>query len=400
MAEENKFRSLQEVKRYLDQQAQQLRDDFQIVDQNIKQLTAMAKPTRVEAIEIKVLELNDSGKPSGKRRRTINTDFPVVKVPNKANLTKNYREAEKLSQQYKALVQNENDVRMTFRNASNPNFLSLMSNFTKLKSDIEKKLRELFKALSAVAEGHAPKEYKKFLAGLVDELNENQHIDCDSISNFTYVGLNRAGDLLFAGYIVLANAVSDEGKSVPHLYVVVRWAVSGETAGDVDVFVEHDFVEPGLLTGGIVVENLGEAVKAITNQLSLEGFSSQIGNLPVSMQLKDPERLNKDAFNASGKVKSIQVGQDEITFKLVHGVSAREVEEISNQLFQEMRSILKNKRTAKLRMRRGKDQIEFFISNLDHSNGITPQDLEFLREKYSLSDQVMRKISNEINNGG
>ena len=392
-----KFRSLQEVKKYLDEQAAQLREDFQLIDQNIKQLTSMCKPpSKVTALEIKVLDFSGDG---AKRRKTINTNFPIVKVPNKDKLTKNYREAEKLSQQYKALTQTENYVRMTFRNATNSNFQALMSNFTKLKADIEKKLRELFKALNAVAEGHAPVEYKKFLAGLVLELNESQHIECDGINSFTYVGLTKTGDLIFAGYIVLANAVSDEGKMVPHLYIAIRWTVSGEDAGVVDVFVEHDFVEPGLLTGGIVVENLKDATKAITNQLALEGFSSQIGNLPVKMQLKDPDRLNRDAFNGSGRVKSITVGEDMITFNLVQGVPKREFDEISNHLYVELKSVLKNKRSAKLRMRPGKDKIEFFITNLDQASGITPHDLEFLQEKYKLSDQAIRKVANEINNG-
>ena len=398
----NKFRSLQEVKRYLDEQTQKLREHFQVIDFNISQLSAMLKPVRLKALEIKVMDFSGDSAHGGKpvKRKTINTDFPIVKVPNKTQLIKNYREAEKLSQQYKSLVQNEAEVRMTFRNATNVNFQSLMSNFTKLKNDIEKKLRELFKVLNNIAEGHAPKEYKNFVKGLADELNDEQHIECDNISNFTYVGVTTVGDLLFAGYIVLTNAMSDEGKLIPHLYIAVRWVVSGEDSGKVDIFVEHDFVEPSLLSGGMVVENLKDAVKVITNQLSLEGFSSQIGNLPIKMQLKDPSRLNKEAFSAGSRVKSIDVDHEHITFNLVKGISASELEEISNQLFVELKSILRNKRNAKLRMRRNIGKIEFFISNLDQSSGVTPYDLEFLKEKYKLSDQVLRKVANEINNGG
>lgn len=401
MDEPKKFRSLQEVKRYLDEQTKQLNEEFQVIDHNIKRLTAMAVPSEIRALEIKVMDFS-GGDSGGKRRRTISTDFPVVEVPDKANLTKNYRHAEKLSQQYRALVQSENEVRMTFRDATNSNFLKLMSTFTKLKSDLEKKLRELFVALNKVAEGHAPKEYKKFLAGLVEELNENQHIECSSISSFTYVGLTKdTDDLIFAGYIVLKDAISDEAKQVPHLYIAIRWIVSGESAGDVDVFVEHDFVEPGLLTGGLVVENLREAVKAITNQLALEGFSSQIGNLPISMHFKDPSRLNREALNPRGLVISLKVSENTMVFHLKRA-SKEEVDEIANQLYGELKTMLKSKRNAKMRMRvsPNNDFVEFFVSNLDQSNGITPHDLEFLKEKYRLSDQVLRKVANEINNGG
>ncbi len=402
MADANmKFRSLQEVKRYLEQQTLQLKEDFALVDNSLKQLQAMAVRANkmVKALEIKVMDISGDGKP--KKRRTIDTEFPVVKVPNKDVLQKNYREAEKLSQQYKALVQNETEVKMTFRDATNANFIGLMSQFTKLKSDIENKLRQLFKALNEVAEGHAPKEYKAFVKGLADELNEHQHIECDGLSSFTYVGLTKTDDLIFAGYIVLKNAVSDEGKLVPHLYITVRWVVSGDDAGTVAIYVEHDFVEPGLLTGGLVVQNLRDAVKAITNQLALEGFSSQIGNLPVNMQLKDPSRLNRDALNPRGLVKSIKVEEDTITFNLTHS-DPKIIDEIAGQLYTELKSMLRNKRTAKLRMRIGsnKDFIQFFISNLDQTTGITPHDLEFLQDKYGLSDQALRRVANEINNGG
>lgn len=398
-----KFRSLQEVKRYLDEQSQQLKEDFAVVDLGLKKLQGMAakalKAQKIQALEIKVMDFSGDGKP--KKRRTIDTNFPVVDVPNKEVLQKNYREAEKLSQQYKALVQNETEVRMTFRNATNANFTALMSNFTKLKADIEKKLRELFTALSQVAEGHAPKEYKAFVKGLADELNEKQHLDCESTSSFTYVGLTKTNELIFAGYIVLKNAVSDEGKLVPHLYVAVRWVVSGEDAGTVAIYVEHDFVEPGLLTGGLVVNSLKDAVRAIVNQLALEGFSSQIGNLPINMQLKDPGRLNRDALNPRGLVKTIEVEEDTIIFHLNnHDIEI--AKEIGNQLYLELKSMLRNKRTAKLRMSFAPsgDSIKFTISNLDNSSGISPHDLDFLKDKYGLSDQTLRRVANEINNGG
>jgi hypothetical protein len=387
-----KFRSVQEVQRYLKQQEDQLRLDFQLIDQNMKELTGMVKAAELRAIEVKVLDFSGNGK---KRKRSINVDFPVVDVPNKDKLEKNYRQAEQLSQQYKALVQTENDVKMTFRGATNPNFTQLMSNFTKLKADIEKKLKELFTKLSQVADGHAPKEYKAFLANLADDLNSNQHIECDSINTFTYVALGKTGELMFAGYIVLVNAVSDEGKTVPHLYVTVRWTVGG----DVEVFVEHDFTEPTLLNGGSIVENTKEATKAIVTQLSLEGFSSQIGNLPLSMQMREPSGgLSKDAFSAAPFVDTIEAHKEELIFNLKPGLSTKQIDEIKMGLYLEVKTLLKNKRNAKLKMRTTGDSIEFTVSNLDQS-GVTPYDLEFLQEKYKLNDSQIRKIANEISNG-
>lgn len=389
----SKFRSLQEVQRYLKEQENQLRLDFQLVDQNIKELNSMLRAAELRAVEFQILDFSGSDKP--KKKRSINVDFPVVKVPNKEKLEKNYRQAEQLSQQYKALVQAENEVKMTFRGATNTNFVQLMGNFTKLKADIEAKLKELFTKLSQVAEGHAPKEYKKFLANLADELNKNQHIECDSINTFSYVALNKEGQLVFAGYIVLVNAVSDEGKTVPHLYVTLRWTVGG----DVEVFVEHEFVEPTLLSGGSIVENTKEATKAIVTQLRLEGFSSQLGNLPINMQLRDPlGGLSREAFSAAPFVESVEAHPEELIFNLKRGLSQKQIDQIKLSLFQEVKSLVKNKRSSKLKMRSDGNAIEFTVTNLDQS-GVTPYDLEFLQDKYKLNDTQIRKIANEINNG-
>jgi hypothetical protein len=391
MTSPTKFRSIQEVQRYLDEQATQIRQEMKLVDLNIKELTAMALRA---STTVKIMDISGDGTTKTKKRRTVNVDFPVVDVPDKAKLQKNYAQAAKLSQQYKALVQTENEVKMTFRGATNVNYQSLMGNFVKLKTDIQTKLKELFTTLSKVAEGHAPKEYKKFLSNLAAELNENQHIECDSISTFTYVAVNDDGALVFAGYIVLVNAVSDENKTVPHLYVTVRWTVGG----DVDVFVEHDFIEPTLLTSGVTVQDTKDAVKAIVSQLTLEGFSAQIGNLPISMQLRTPAGgLNKEAFTAAPFVESITADADLLTFNLKKDISPKDLESIKYQLYMEVKSLAKRKRSIKLKMRTpDAHTLEFTVSNLDQS-GIGPEDLDFLAEKYRLSDSQLRRIANEIN---
>ena len=393
---DNKFRSLEEVKRYLDEQQKQLREDFQLVDENLKQLRSMTKAAIVKATEFKILDISGNGA-SKKRKKTLNVDFPVVKVPNKDKLGKSYKMAEALSQKYKELLQNENSIRMTFRNASSKTFEQLMGTMSKFKKELEDKMKELFAELNAVAEGHAPKEYKEFVASIAEELDSNQHIECESSRTFTYVALDNDGDLVFAGYIVLNNAISDEGKEIPHLYITVRWTVGG----DVEIFVEHDFVEPTLLNGGTVVENLKDATKAIVNQLSLEGFSSQIGNLPIGMQLRTPAGgMTPDAFSAAPFVDKIESLPEELVFHLKKGTTHSQLENIKYQLFLEVKALLKHKRKANAKMRMQNNAIHFTIVGLDNSGGIHPHDLEWLSDKYKLNQTQLRKIANEINEGG
>jgi len=385
-----KFRSLEEIRRYLTEMQNQLRLDEQIIDTTNKQLARIAATQVKSAIEF----LDISGGGQRKLKKTLNVDFPVVKVPDAKTLDKNYKMAERLSEQYKYVVNLENEVRMNFQGTNHSSIDATLGSIRKLKADIERNLKSLFFALAKVAEGHAPKQYKDFVASLAEELTNNTHIQCEDAKTITYAALNPKGGLVFAGYIILINAVSDEDKIAPTLYVAIKWTVG---AG-VEVFVEHDFVAPNMLTGGESVANVQQAAKAIANQLSLEGFSSQIGNLPVSMQIKEPVGgLRRDLFTAAPFIKSISADNDALVFFLKPKVSKQQVEDIKHQLFIEVKSMLKKKRGTSVKMRTDPGKLTFTFVGLDSSDGLHPVDLDWLGDHYKLSDSQLRKIINVIN---
>lgn len=380
-----KFNSVKEVERYLEEVRQQLRDDFALADKNIKQLASVS----VKSSSFKILDISGNGK---KKKLTIGVDFPIVSVPKLEKLKDSYALTEQLTEQYQELEVQENSVRMAFRDSSAAK--TLLGEFAKLKSSIKGKLQTLFAELSKVAEGHAPEQYQNFVKMLADELNENQHIECDSINSFTYASVDKEGKLVFAGYIVMNRAISDDGNEIPHLYIVVKWTV-GES---VEVYVEHEFIQPGMLTGGDTVGNVHEAAKIITEQLTLEGFSSQIGNLPADMQLRAPGGLNKEAFTVAQHIEKIETYQDVLSF-LVKPESAKLIDDIKMQLYLEVKKMLKKKRGTTVKMRQSGRELIFTFSNLDTSGGIHPVDLDWLEEKYKLNQTQLRKIANEINNG-
>lgn len=389
--EKTKFRSLEEVRKYLKEMQDQLRLDEQVMDKTNKQLAKIAGH-KVKA-DIKFLDISGDGKRS--KKKTLNADFPVVKVPDAKTLDKNYRLAEKLSEQYKYVLNLENEVKINFKGTGGASFNETLGSIQKLKADLERHLQSIFLSLAKVAEGHAPDQYKEFVATLADELVSNNHIVCESAKTVTYASLDKAGDLVFAGYIILVNAVSDEDKVAPTLYITIKWTVGG----DVEVFVEHEFVAPSLLSGGAVVENVNQAAKSIANQLSMEGFSSQIGNLPAHMQIKHPAGgLRGEIFTAAPFIKTVTAEQDELIFQLVPNVKSAQIEEIKNQLFLEVKAMLKKKRGTNVRMRVSGTQIIFNFVGLDQSEGIHPHDLDWVGDKYKLSDSQLRKIANIINN--
>jgi len=394
-----KFRSLEEIRKRIKELDDQFRVDTQLVDRTEKALAKVVKAAEVRAAEdfkIRVMDISGDGK-NKRKKMTLNLDFPVVKVPNVKELMHSYELAERLSEQYKYVMNLENEVRMNFSNVNKHTAVeSTMGSLQKLKSAIEKDLKRLFATLNSVAQGHAPKAYLEFVEALATELTENRHIDCDEVKTMTYAAMAKpedGGSLVFAGYIILTNAVSDEGKVAPTLYVVIKWTVTG----NVEIFVEHEFVAPSLLRGGITVENLREATKAVADQLSLEGFSSQIGNLPVSMQIKHPESgLSPNLFSAAPYISKVTADEDELVFVL-KPAGVKLIDEIKTQLFLEVKSMLKRKRGTAVRMKTQGNQLVFTFTGLDSSGGLHPHDLDFLGDKYKLNISQLRKIANIVN---
>lgn len=393
-----KFRSLEEIRKVVREMLDDQRNDTQLVNQTEKLLAKLAASKVKAAQDFKIMDITNT-KTVTKKKRTINVDFPIVKVPSSRELMKSYDLAEALSEKYKYAMNLENEVRMNFSKfGSNKNVQDTLGSIQKLKQSLETNLHKLFQVLNEVANGHAPKEYLKFVQTLADELINNRHIECDSGKTMTYAAIAKGEkneqQLVFAGYIILVNAVSDEGKVAPTLYVVVKWTVGG----DVEIFVEHEFFAPTLLTGGTTVENTREAIKVVADQLSLEGFSSQIGNLPVSMQIRQPASgLSPNLFTAAEFIAKVTADADELIFTM-KPEGMKNAEQIKTQLFLEVKSMLKNKRSTKVRMKQEGNKIAFTFSGLDQSGGIHVHDLDFLGDKYKLKESQLRKIVNIINN--
>lgn len=386
MNDAKKFRSLEEVKRFLQEQSQDLDLDRKLVEHGMTQMAKMVK-----AAPSQILDFSGGG--SGKVKRKSNVDFPVVKVPNMQQLKEHYDLAEKLSERYKYVTNTENEFKMNFAGEKGGQYEVMMGQFEKLKSQIETTLKELFQSLGQVAEGHAPKEYKKFVQALADEIESNRHIEADGLQTMTYAALDKEGHLIFAGYIILINAVNDQQKVVPHLYITIKWTVGG----NVELFIEHEFVAPTLLLDGVTIDSLKSAAQAIASQMALEGFSSQIGNLPVSMQIREPVGgLNRDAFSAKEYIKDIKAQSDELIFVLTTA-DPRKVEEVQNQIYLQVKSLVKKKRSTTVRVRHVENVLTFTFSNLEHGGGLHPNDLDWLHDKYNLSENTLRRICNTIN---
>ena len=366
------FRSIEEFKRFLSTLEKE-------IDTGIKEALETSKKLAAS------FEFILDETPAPKRAKTTKTDFPVVSVPNKDKLTKNYALAERLERQYQSLLQTEADMLTTFPAAKNANAKGVMRHIAELKADLEVAMRKLFEALNSVAENHAPKEFKKFMTTLASGVSE--HIDYDDLSTVMYAAMTKDDELIFTGYLIITNALSDEGTTAPNLYIAVAWTVNGT----IKIFVDHEFLMPTNLKHGVVIKDSKGALASVQRQLALEGFSSAIGSIPAEVRLRTTVDDLHRGLSMKTSVKSIKSQDGSLVF-VVSDLS------VANQLYQELKASVS--RGTQIRMRTKKSgaggEIIFTFTDRNKDSTVSVQDLEFLQTTYNLTQQQLRRIANEI----
>ncbi len=159
-----------------------------------------------------------------------------------------------------------------------------------------------------------------------------------------------------------------------------------------------------LLGSGELVGSVGEAAKAISDMLEIENFSSALGVVPLALQLKvDPARLSSEMFSYRDLIDKVTVDEQTIAFKLRPEADSPEmVKAVSYQIYKELKELLKTKQvrlTMKYSKKDGSDLVIFNIVQTAKGGELNTFDLEFLRDKFGLSSQALKKIAAIINQG-
>jgi hypothetical protein len=241
-----------------------------------------------------------------------------------------------------------------------------------------------------------PKTFEKYIDAVRQEVQE--HVLFEDSNLFLYVSTTPEGQIAFTYYLMLVNATNDEGEVTPQLYISVQWVV---TQG-ITIQINPEYELPGQLLkeGGNEVSSVGEAVKAIGDLLALEDFSSSLGTVPLSTLLRKPiSEMKPEMFTYKDFIQKLDVDNDKLVFKLRKGVDEEQSKEIALALFQEVKALFKNSRSAKIRMKPSTTQIEFSVTNLAKGGEVSSQDAEFLGEKFGLNEQQLRKVINVLNSG-
>lgn len=394
-----KFRYIDDVKRFLDDLEEEVDDTGKLIKVYQTQLAFLKKPkdwigaSLVKAAEMEMTISQDPGKRTNLKRK-IDPELTKVVVPNVKKLEKQYALSEDLYEKHRTLEAAEAQIAMQFPDRRGEAYEGVMASLNTLKSKVAEQLKTVLGFLNEVAEKHVPKTFEKYIDAVRQEVQE--HVLFESSSLFLYVSTTPEGQIVFTYYLMLINATNDEGEVTPQLYISVQWIV---TEG-ITIQINPEYELPGQLLkeGGTEVASVGEAVKAISDLLTLEDFATSLGTVPLSTLLRKPSsELKPEMFTYKDFVSKLEVDNDQLVFKLRKGLDKQQVDEIAKALFMEVKSLFKNSRTAKIRMKPSTSQIAFYVVNIAQGGEVSTHDADFLVEKFGISEQQLRKIVSLLN---
>jgi len=397
-----KFRYIDDVTRFLDQMAGEIDELDQIIKIQQKQLAHLRKPRewiQASLVKAATFEFNitpDAGAKRSHLKRKIDPELTKVVVPQIEKLKEQYGLSEDLYEKHRTLEAIETQLAMQFPDKRGPAYEEAISSLRALKAKVADRLKEVLGFLNEVAAEHLPRTFKRYMEAIVQEVQE--HVLFESNQVFLYVSATPEGALAFTYYLMLQNATNDEGKVTPHLYISVQWIV-GES---VHVQINHEYELPNALMKdpGTSVGSAGEAVKAISHLLDMEDFATALGTVPLATQLKmDPSKITEGMFTYKSFIKKVSIDADKLVFDLRPGVTPEQLDEIKYPLYQEVKSLFKNSRSAKLRMKPSKNSIEFNVVNVAQKGEVDYGDAEFLKDKFGINDTQLRKVVNILNQG-
>lgn len=345
----------------------------------------------------------------GAKNPGVDVDLDKVVVPNIKKLKSQYALADDLHRQYLTLQSVETQVAMQF--ADSRDLDKILKGVREARAKVESAMRETFVFLSDVANKHVPRSFQQYVDAIGVELAE--HVVFRDSRSFMYVNVSNAGALIFTAYILLEDALNEEGELAPALYISLQWSQGADSEKPyLKVWLDHEFEMPDVLAGrpdGIHVSNLTSASKAVGRLLDLENFSSSIGVVPLSLKLKvDPTAISKRDFSYRDYVQSVVADTDNNVLRFVlsraKGVDKNSVQKIGIALYPEVKRMLQGSRSTKLRMKtpyRKDDNwhIDFVVTELAKGNAVTLDDLDFLKTRFGLNDRQLRRVSDVFSSG-
>lgn len=281
-----------------------------------------------------------------------------------------------------------------------------LSDLVSIRKSITRGLEEAGQFLQRQTEKNAPEEFVTSVRNIQKLVG--RCIAYGDTTTFSYMFPQEA-NLCFCSYIELKDIIDDKGVRVPALYIVVSLVLSPGTMGKKQYFMDvlHEFEPPSeaILTSEINPAKIATVANELADLLQVSNFSNSIKRIPISLLL-NPEKLKPEMFSSGEFIATIGSTENGLFFVLKPTVQDKAVvDKIQSQLFLDVRNLIANTRarmSPSITFETNEDgakctKITYnFIRGKDAPSA-SKEDLEFLKERFNLSDKAINAILVNIN---
>ncbi len=387
---ENMFRSLPEIDKFLSDLKTKLDD----VDSLLKQYQSQfARQTAT--LEFKI----NTDKPTDVKTFK-STKVDKIVIPKIDTLRKNFAIVQELSDTVAELDTVYNNVSVNFRSLRGS--ADLLKKIKALKASAEVKMNRALSFLDTVGNKYAPTQFKDIVQSTMNFLVTV--LDYKKSTNYLYAFETPTSDIAFCFYVKLSNLVDDDGEQYPEMYLAFTNVLKAKSADksklDSSYYVTtlNSFSVPNSFSFGKEVSNQSEAVAAISSLLDLDNVSNAIGIIPHGL---DPSKVVRKNFKDSTKIARIIVEPTAFIFELIKSVKKAEANSIISSLYMDIKGLVSKVKGANIKVKitnaDGRYTIRYSLSNLATENQVSTNDLDWLQERFNLSDDKLRKIVRELN---
>lgn len=382
------FRSVEDVIRALDKVNNEVSDLLNLQKQYQRQVANALTSSLV--LEVKL--------PSIKTSPSLDTSEHgnKIKVTNMEKLRKNYAVVQDLWNTKTSLEAMEAKIQTSFAGKS-IDTSKAVGELAKLKKRVDLGLKDAFAFLRELADQHMPEKFANFNDAIGKILEKS--IAYTKATLYTYV-YEVEGDPTFSTYIQLQNVTDEDNNYFPSLFIVTSYRTGAEPAMYLTTLQE--FVPPSDQLLMKKVSTIKEAMHALSILLNLDNFVSSIGSLPISLLLKE-RSIKRELFEYQQYIKSIEVNEEQVLFVLKPEIQEKnQADAIITQIWKDFQSLVR-KTNSKLRMavRKGPKSylLTFFFVTANDAPLADADDLQFLKERFNLSDTTLNNIVRTINQG-
>jgi hypothetical protein len=179
---------------------------------------------------------------------------------------------------------------------------------------------------------------------------------------------------------------------------------TGTTAPGFYLTTMNEFVPPSDQLLMKKVSTVKEAIHAMSVLLRLDNFTSSLGSLPIALLLKERTiGIDRQLFMYQQYIKSIEINEDQVLFVLKPEITEKnQADKIIGQIWKDFQALVR-KTNCKMRMaiKKGPKSflLTFFFVTATDAPLADKEDLDFLKDRFNLSDTTLNNIIRTINQG-